>query len=159
MMKPLGGLLAALVLGATAAAPLHAHEYKIGELQIIHPWAKPSLKGVPNGAAYMAISNSGDEEDVLVSVSSSVAENVELHTMEMTGGVMRMRPIEGGITLPAHDTVLLEPGGKHIMLIGLKEPLAPGSRFDLTLTFEKAREHSIEGMVLESAPDPVKDGS
>lgn len=159
MMKQLGGLMIALVLGATAAGPLHAHDYTIGKLQIIHPWAKPSLKGVPNGAAYMAISNTGDSDDVLVSVSSGVAENVELHTMEMTDGVMRMRPIEGGIKLPAHDTVLLEPGGKHIMLIGLKEPLAPGSRFDLTLTFERAGEHSIAGMVLESAPDAVKDGS
>jgi len=159
MMKPLGGLLAALVLGATAAAPLHAHDYTIGELQIIHPWAKPSLKGVPNGAAYMAISNSGDSDDVLLSVSSSVAKASELHTMEMTDGVMRMRQIQGGLRLPADDTVVLEPGGEHIMLIGLKQPLEPGSRFDLTLTFQKAGEHRIEGMVLESAPEAEKDQS
>jgi len=148
-----------LLFSVMSVTPGHAHSYELGDLLIVHPWAKPSLKGVPNGAAYMAISNSSDDDDVLVSVSSSVAENVELHTMEITGGVMRMRPIEGGIKLPAHDTVLLEPGGKHIMLIGLKGPLAPGSRFDLTLTFEKAGEHSIEGMVLESAPNAVKDGS
>jgi periplasmic copper chaperone A len=63
---------------------------------------------------------------------------IELHTHIMDGDVMRMREMEGGIPLPPGETVKLQPGGFHIMLLGLKQGLAAGSRFPLTLTFEKA---------------------
>jgi len=146
-MRRFIGLLAGLVLAFACAAAVHAHDYTVGDLQIMHPWAKPSLKGAPNGAAYMAISNTGESGDVLLSVSSGVAEAVELHTMEMTDGVMRMRPIEGGIKVPAGETVALEPGGLHVMLIGLKRALKDGDTMELELTFAQAGDITVEAAI------------
>jgi len=142
-MKTLARVLVILSLCAFSMAA-SAHVESLGRLQIVHPWAKPSLKGVPNGAAYMAISNSGEADDVLVSASSDIAEAVELHAMEMNNGIMRMRPIEGGVTIPAGGTVAFEPGGKHLMLIGLNRRLKAGETFNLTLQFEKAGQKRIE---------------
>jgi len=147
MMKPLGGLLAALVLGATAAVPLHAHDYSFGDLRITHPWAKASLKGVPNSAAYMAITNTGETDDTLIAASADVSRAVEIHTMTMKDGVMRMRQLEDGIPLPASETVTLEPGGLHVMLIGLNDRLEKGESFAMTLTFEKAGQLEVEAIV------------
>lgn len=154
-------LTAAIVLASCVmhAAPAHTHGYDLGDLLIVHPWAKPSLKGVPNGAAYMVISNSGDSDDVLISVASDAARAAEMHAMEMADGVMRMRPIEGGVSLPAGKTVVFEPGGKHIMLIGLKKPLTTHDSFNVMLTFEKAGEHQIKVEVLDAAPETAGDGS
>lgn len=64
--------------------------------------------------------------------------------MSMTDGVMRMRQLEGGVPLPAGETVKLEPGGLHVMLIGLKQPLTEGQTLPLTLTFEEAGTLEVE---------------
>lgn len=94
--------------------------------------------GGNNGAAYMVISNSGEEVDRLVSASSNVAETVELHTVEEgDGGVMAMRQVEA-IEVPAGGETTLEPGGFHVMLIGLTQDLTPGDTFNVTLEFETA---------------------
>jgi copper(I)-binding protein len=96
------------------------------------------------GGAFVTLLNTADAPDRLVSASSAVAERVELHTHIMDGGVMRMREVEGGIPLPPGETVNLQPGGLHIMLLGLNQGLAAGSRFPLTLTFEKAGSVQVE---------------
>ena len=71
----------------------------------------------------------------LVGASSPVAGVVEVHEMKREGDVMRMRAIDG-LELPAGRAVKLEPGGYHVMLIGLEKPLAPGASVPITLTFE-----------------------
>ncbi|MFP4537803.1 MAG: copper chaperone PCu(A)C [Dichotomicrobium sp.] len=152
-MKYFMPILAMLALCLISTMAAHAHVETVSDLEIVHPWAKASLKGVPNSAAYMAITNTGDTDDRLVAVSAEVSENTELHTMSMEEGVMRMRRIEGGLILPAGETVVLEPGGKHIMLIGLRRQLKPGDRFDLSFTFENAGEHTIEVRVPEAQED------
>ncbi len=144
-------LLAIAALSLVATAQAHAHDYKLGDLRIGHPWAKPSLKGVANGAAYMTITNTGAADDKLLAAQSDAADAVELHSMTMTDGVMRMRKIEGGIALPSGGTVALEPGGLHVMLIGLKHPLEIGDRVDLALSFAEAGETTVE-LVIEDAP-------
>ena len=109
-----------------------------GPIRIEGAWARATPPGGKVGGAFITLLNTGDVPDRLVSTSSAIAERVELHTHIMDGNVMRMREVEGGIPLPPGETVKLQPGGFHIMLLGLKQGLAAGSRFPLTVIFEKA---------------------
>lgn len=137
-------LLPALALLALALAlPAQAHDYKLGELTIEHPWARATIGQTKNGAAYLAVNTSGAEADTLVAVETAAAERAEIHTNEMVDGVMKMRPVEGIAVEPGSPAVL-KPGGLHIMLFGLKAPLQEGERFPITLVFEKAGEIEVE---------------
>lgn len=89
-----------------------------------------------NSAAFMVIQNNGDTEQRLVSAASDVAAVVEIHETTMVDGTMRMRPVEGGVVIPAHGSVELKPRDLHIMLIGLHQALNAGDTIALTLTFE-----------------------
>ena len=129
----IGVLLLAACLGATG--PALADDYKLGSLDIHHPWARPSTG--QTGAAYFTIENNGKADDALIAVESEVAAKVEIHAMTMDGMVMRMRRLEK-LPLPAGQTVRVAPGGLHIMLIGLKAPLKDGDMFPMRLVFDKA---------------------
>jgi periplasmic copper chaperone A len=109
-----------------------------GPIRIESGWARSTPPGAKAGGAFVTLLNTGDAPDRLVSASSGAAERIELHTHIKDGDVMRMREVEGGIPLPPGETVKLQPGGFHIMLLGLKQGLNAGSSFPLTLTFEKA---------------------
>lgn len=98
--------------------------------------------GQANSAAFMVITNEGEQDRALVAAASDVAEAVELHTHTMDDGVMRMRQVER-IALPAGETVTLEPGGLHVMLIGLTKDLKPGDSVALTLSFDDGSEQSL----------------
>lgn len=102
--------------------------------------------GQPNSAAFMEIKNGGGVDHALVGGSSPVAEVVELHTHTMDGGMMRMRQIDK-IDLPAGQDVSLKPGGLHVMLIGLKQPLVPDENIPVTLRYEDGSEATIEAPV------------
>ena len=106
-----------------------------GQLEVSDAWARATPAKAENGVAYLTIRT--PTPDRLVSVSSPVAKTAELHTMEMAGMVMKMRPL-AGLDIPAGQSVTLKPGGEHIMLMGLNGPLREGQSFPLTLTFEKA---------------------
>ena len=88
----------------------------------------------------MVIANNGGASDKLVSASTDAAGVVEIHTVEMTDGVMQMRPLTDGLEIPANGSVTLEPGGFHIMLMDLQESLVDGETVTLTLTFESGKE-------------------
>lgn len=134
---------AALFLaGSLAASAAPAHEVKQGDLTIDHPWARASAGPARNSAAFMTIHNAG-KADRLVAAAGDVAERVELHTHLMEGNVMKMRQVEA-IDVPAEGMAKLQPGGFHVMLIGLHEPLKEGDSFPLTLTFEKAGKVTLE---------------
>ncbi|WP_029008867.1 copper chaperone PCu(A)C [Azospirillum halopraeferens] len=124
---------------APAAAPAAsgAPAATVGTIAIVAPWARATAPNARVGGTYMTLTNDGEAVDRLVAASSPVAEKVELHTHLMDNGVMRMRPVDGIEVAPGEPSVL-RPGGLHVMLIGLKQPLAQGSRFPLTLTFETA---------------------
>ena len=94
------------------------------------------------GAAFMVIENSG-EADRLVAASSDVAKKTELHTHIKDGDVMKMRRVDG-IDVPAQGMARLQPGGLHVMLIGLHAPLREEEKFPLTLQFDKAGEMTVE---------------
>lgn len=115
-----------------------AHDVKAGALEIDHPWSRATAGQAANGAAFMTITNKGATADKLVAAATPAAAKVELHTHVMDGGVMRMREVEGGIDLPAGATVALAPGGLHVMLLGLAQPLKEGEMVPMTLTFRDA---------------------
>ncbi len=111
-----------------------------GQLEVGNAWARATPGKSMTGAAYVTIRS--PTADKLVAASSPVAKKAELHTMSMSGMVMKMRPI-AGLDIPAGQAVTLQPGGMHIMLIGLAQPLKAGQTFPLTLTFEKAGERTV----------------
>jgi copper(I)-binding protein len=120
----------------------HAALAQTSQLVVDNAWARATPAKAETGAAYLTIRS--PTPDRLLSVASPVAKKVELHTMEMAGMVMKMRPL-AGLDIPAGQPVTLKPGGEHIMLEGLSAPLREGQSFPLTLTFEKAgaREVSV----------------
>jgi copper(I)-binding protein len=128
--------VAACLLVASAALA------QTGQLEVSNAWARATPAKAENGVAYLTIRS--PTPDRLVSVSSPVAKKAELHTMEMAGMVMKMRPL-AGLDIPAGQPVTLKPGSEHIMLLDLNGPLREGQSFPLTLTFEKAgtREVSV----------------
>lgn len=107
-------------------------------IAVTDPWSRETAEGQDAGGAFMTIANTGPAADRLTGGSTPVAGRVEIHTISMAGGVMRMRPLEDGLAVPAGGTVSLKPGGFHIMLMDLKRPLKAGERVPLTLTFEGA---------------------
>lgn len=143
--------LAALAALAVAGATASAHDFKLGDLRIGHPYARATVPGQPTGAGYLKLENAGKNADRLLSASADVSKTVELHSMSMDGDVMRMREV-GSIDLPADRAVELKPGGLHIMFIGLKAPLKVGDTFPLKLRFEKAGETTVTVNV-EAAPE------
>jgi copper(I)-binding protein len=130
----------ALALGAALllSVPASAHSVKIGSLEITDLWTRATPPGAPTAAGYMTIANNGSEDDTLVSAGSPDAASGELHMMETKDGVMTMRPVDGGIAIPAGGKVTLAPDGLHIMFVTLKAPLKEGEKFPVTLTFAKA---------------------
>lgn len=132
--------IAALTLAAGAA---FAHDYKKGGVHVDHPWSRATAPQARNGAAYFVLNATGADSDRLLSAASPVAEKVELHTHLMEDGVMKMRPVVAIEVAPGSPTAL-QPGGLHVMLLGLKAPLVKGEKFPLTLTFEKAGELKVD---------------
>ncbi len=112
-----------------------------GQLEVDNAWARATPGEAATGAAYVTIQS--PTADKLVAASSPVAKKAELHTMSMEGMVMKMRPL-ASVDIPAGQAVTLQPGGMHIMLIGLAKPLKPGQTFPLTLTFAKAGSRTVD---------------
>ncbi|MFM5953320.1 MAG: copper chaperone PCu(A)C [Novosphingobium sp.] len=129
---------------AIAAAPIAAANVRVGALSIDGAWSRETAPGQSVGGAFMAITNSGARADRLMSGSSPVAGEVQLHTMTMDGGVMRMRQVQGGVEVPAHGRLELKPGGFHVMFIGLKHALRQGERVPLTLRFQRAGQVTVQ---------------
>ncbi len=137
------------VLAAAVAAVLHgrdaaAADFSIGSIQIGNPWTRATPKGADIAGAYMTLSNKGTAPDRLIGGSSPVAGRFELHLMTVEDGVMKMRPVDGGLEVKPGATVELKPGSFHIMLMGLKQPLEKGHKVKGTLVFEKAGTVEIE---------------
>jgi periplasmic copper chaperone A len=131
-------LTAALVLAQFSSVPAHAADYDVGSIHIKQPWARATPKGASSGAAYMTITNKGTTPDRLSCASSDASAKCQIHSMTMDNGVMKMRPVEGGLEIKPGETVTLKPSGFHVMLTDLKNPLEQGKTVDVTLQFEKA---------------------
>ena len=122
----------ALLLSSLAVAS--AHEYALGALKVVHPWSRATPQGATTAVAYMKLINNGATAIRLTGATSAAAQRVEIHEMSMDGGVMRMRPVHG-VDIAPGATVELKPSGMHLMLIGLKRPIAQEDLIPVTLSF------------------------
>ncbi len=142
----------AAMLTLLTSMPSWAHSYKIKDLGIDHPFATSTVQGAPTGAVYLTLTNQGKAPERLIGASTPRAKRVELHTMSMTGDVMRMREVNS-IDVNPGQPVKMQPGSSnHLMLIGLAAPLKAGDRFPMTLRFEKAGSADVEVIVQSPAP-------
>lgn len=132
-------LLKISALIAALAAPAFAHDYKLGALSIEHPFGFTAPATAMASGGFMEIANTGSEDDRLIAVEADF-NKVELHTHEIdANGVARMVELKGGIPLPAGETVMLKPGGLHVMFMGLGgKALEEGETVEAVLVFEKA---------------------
>ncbi len=130
-------LSAALAL-STLSSIATAQEYKIGDLIIDHPIARATAPGARVGGGYVKIHNNGSTADRLTGGQAGFAGKVEIHEMKMENNIMKMKPIVGGLVIPASGIVTLAPGTNHIMFMKLSKALKEGAKHEATLTFEKA---------------------
>ena len=142
LLRYFAGLLVFLL--ATTVTP--AQHYEAGDIHIQSPWARALPPTSPNGAVYLTLTNHGAHPDKLLGASPEIAERVEVHSH-----IHRRwndEDASGRFGDPApHEDVLFAPGGQHIMLIGLKQPLAVGDRFSLLLTFEQTEQTLVQVVV------------
>jgi copper(I)-binding protein len=120
------------------AAPALAEEVKVGDLVITQAWSRATPGGAKIGSGYLTIENKGAAPDRLIGGSADVADKLQIHEMATTNGVMTMRPLDNGLAIEPGKTVKLAPGGYHLMLFDLKNPLKQGDKVPVTLEFEKA---------------------
>lgn len=145
-------LLGALALVLAACTPAAS-----GSAITVADARVPVPAGV-NAAAYMTLINDGDSTDQLISASTDIAGAVELHETTTEDGSMSMQQVTG-VEIPADGQAVLEPGGLHVMLIGVTEDLTEGDTVDLTLTFEDAGERTVSAEVVPLGDVPAMDMS
>jgi periplasmic copper chaperone A len=134
--------LAMLVVGACAKAPEGDPDIKIESA-----WARETVAGQTGTAAYMTIANGGTADDLLLSVSAEPPVTAMVHQTSNEGGVSKMRPVDKGLPVPAGQSVTLQPGGTHLMIMGLDGPLKAGDRLKLRLKFERSGERPVDARV------------
>lgn len=121
-------------------------------------WARSTPPGAKTAAAYMTVVNTGHEADRLVATSTPVAGMADIHRSSEENGVMKMRPA-GPIDVKPGTPVALSPGGLHVMMMDLKQPLNDGQSFPLTLVFEKAGKIQVNVHVQRTPPAGSSAGS
>jgi copper(I)-binding protein len=109
-------------------------------------WARETFAMARSGAAYASFSNPSDTDIILIAaeVDDSVASMVELHETNMVNGMMRMQELENGLLISAGQTVSMEPGGKHFMIMGLSGPFIAENQFSMTLEFSDGSRKTLE---------------
>ena len=145
-MKYLKNLILALTLMAAGLTGLACAEVSYEELTIDNAWVRAMPPSAEHTAAYLDINNSAEEDVVLVEVRSEASETAEIHVMETVDGVMNMRQVES-LVIPHGETVALAPGGTHIMLIDLIEPLTEGGTVELVLVFADGMERQVSAVI------------
>jgi copper(I)-binding protein len=138
-------LLKALLIstvGFGLAGIAQAQSAKVGSVQIENAYTRSTVPGQMAAGGFMKIENKG-AVDQLISASSPVAGEVQLHEMAMEGNVMKMRQVKE-VVLPAGGAVELKPGGMHLMFINIKAPLTAGETVPVKLKFAKAGEVEVK---------------
>ena len=130
------------IVGFGLVGLVQAQNAKVGSLQIENAYTRAMMPGQQVAGGFMKIENKG-AADQLVSVSSPVAGEVQLHEMAMEGNVMKMRQVKD-IPVPAGGAVELKPGGLHLMFMNVKTPLAAGQTVQVKLKFAKAGEVEVK---------------
>ena len=145
-MRVLRTLLALCLIGFGAVAA-SAHEYKAGDIEVVHPWARATLKGSDVADGFLKITNTGSTPDRLIAVSVTFAKSSQIHDMKLEGDVMKMQELTEGLEIPAGATVELKPKSMHLMFMGVNQELLPDTMIEGELTFEKAGKVKIEFMI------------
>ncbi len=127
-------------------------------ITVEQPWARATPAGAMTGAVYMTLQNKSDSPDRLAAASSDVAAKVQIHQMAVVNGVMQMRQLANGLSIPASGSVTLKPGSYHVMLIGLKKQLIAGETIPLTLIFAKAGNISVTVPIQAMGSNPSGKG-
>jgi copper(I)-binding protein len=124
------GLAAAFaaLLGQLSAAQVRAADYDLGAIHISETWARATPKGATAAAGYLTVTNNGTAPDRLSCASSDASTKCQIHNMTMENGVMKMRPLEGGLEIKPGETVTLKPASVPVMFLGLKQPLGRQER-------------------------------
>jgi len=159
MRKTVHGFIGMALLACVFAAPARGDDVNAGDLLITQAWSRATPGGAKMGAGYLTIENKGSAADKLVGVSGDIAGKIEVHEMAMNDGVMKMRPLDKGLTIEPGKTVKLAPGGYHLMMMDLKNPLKQGDKVPVTLQFEKAGKVAVTLEVQAvGAPGPSAGG-
>jgi periplasmic copper chaperone A len=135
-----------LVLWLIAQAPVHATDYRAGNLVVAQPWSPPTPPVASVGAVYFSVTNGGPKADLLLSVTAPIAREVEIHESREVQGSVRMREV-ASVECPPGTTVKISPGGLHVMLLGLTRPLTAGMTFPVELHFRDAGVMTIQVLV------------
>jgi copper(I)-binding protein len=138
--RPVFVLLTMMVTSGMNVIATASDIFSFSEMQL-----RATVAGMPSSAAYLKITNNGVSDDRLIAAKAAIAQRVEIHSMELDQGVMRMRAVDGGLAIAAGDSVTLAPGGLHIMLMGLTIDLAPDTQHEIILVFEKAGDIKLTG--------------
>lgn len=138
-------------LSASLSSSALAELWQKDNLQIDGRVLVQPMPGKKMTAAYMRIANAGTTDRQLVSVRADFAKKTEIHTVGLQDGVMKMRPLEGGLALPAGAEITLAPGGFHIMLIGLNRALEAGAEASLALRFADGTEAMLPFRIISRA--------
>lgn len=144
MHKPLLSMMA--VTAALTAAPTLWAAGAAGAIHAMEPSVRMAPPGQDQTGAYVTLHNADQRDHALVKAASPAARATELHTVVDEGGIKKMRPVPK-IDIAAGGQTRLQPGGLHIMLIGLKQPLAEGTNVSITLTFEDGSSKDISAPV------------
>jgi copper(I)-binding protein len=134
---------ALLVVALGLSFSVQAQEAKVGSIKVEQAYTRSTVPGQMAAGGFMKIENKGGGADQLVSASSPVAGEVQLHEMAMEGNVMKMRQVKD-ITVPAGGAVELKPGGLHLMFMNIKAPLTAGESVPVKLKFAKAGEVEVK---------------
>ncbi|RRV67123.1 MULTISPECIES: copper chaperone PCu(A)C [Stutzerimonas stutzeri group] len=149
------GTFAALCLPALAQEHHNDHQVSTqaatGELAVSQAWSRAMPPSAPTGAVYFILENRGQQPQRLIGAQTSRAEKTELHTHVHQGDMMKMQQVEA-VDVPAAGKVEFKPGGNHVMLFGLKQPLVAGESFPVTLQFEDGGEITTEVSIEVDAP-------
>ena len=155
-------ILAIAAVLCLSALPAQAADVMAGHLKISAPWARATPKGASVGGGYLTITNTGNETYHLIGGSTPVSKKFEVHEMTMENGVMKMRPVKGGIEIKPGETVTLKPGGYHVMFVQLNRQLTKGEHFKATLDFAKAGkvdvDFTVEGLAATNAGGDMDHG-
>jgi copper(I)-binding protein len=149
-MRPIAYLTVALAFAQLAGGAI-AQDSRASGIQIMHPWARATTTDAT--AVYFTIVNTAAKPDRLLKATTDIGRT-SIHEMKEEGGIAKMRSLDS-LAIPAKTEVSIQPGGFHLMLTNLRQPLAEGSGFPMTLVFETAGEVHIDVQVRKAGSKPM----
>jgi copper(I)-binding protein len=160
MTRPIHSFASFLLACAAALGPVMSLAQPAPAIDVTNAWVRATVPGQGGTGAFMTLMSHAGAK--LVGVSTPVAGVAEVHEMKMEGNTMKMRAVPS-IELPAHASVELKPGGYHLMLMDLKQPLSHGTSVPVTLQFEDAKgvrsslDVSLPVRTAAGAPAPARE--